>query len=292
MKGRPNFPSSFFDRIFEYHSEHNGSFDRVHDAGAGGGVHSAQLATRFSHVVVSDAGGENVETAKSKLGTGSDKFSFRVAKVEDADDLAPASVDMIFLACVLHLTDLPKAFAAIAHQLKPGGTLVVVMASIAFFQDVKVQDAYRTLYSTGSGRMMESATAQGAQLSGPAEMGFSAYNSVAIPEAIFEAGVKRIKLNWPGHQAWHSMGVPPHLDDTYPYVSRISPHDHQLEERDGTWNFQASISEIADFYGSVPFPSLTEDKEMAKLWQDMQAVVGEGKVDGVWPVTLILATKK
>lgn len=52
--GRPKVPDAFFERIFAYHESHSGSFNVVHDAGAGPAIHSARLAKRFAHVLVSD----------------------------------------------------------------------------------------------------------------------------------------------------------------------------------------------------------------------------------------------
>lgn len=93
VKGRPQVPDSFFERVFGYHAEHGGDFGTVHDAGAGPGNHSSRLAKRFKKVIVSDYAERNIETAKAHLS--GLQYEFRVTKLEDTiQSLPAASVDM------------------------------------------------------------------------------------------------------------------------------------------------------------------------------------------------------
>ena len=93
LQGRPQVPDSFFDRIFQYHADHGGRFDTVHDAGAGAAVHSARLAARFDNVIVTDKSLVNIRAAKAKLR--GCKYAFEAVKLEETVKWAPKSVDMV-----------------------------------------------------------------------------------------------------------------------------------------------------------------------------------------------------
>ena len=69
LKGRPQAPDSFLDRIFSYHQAHGGAFGKVHDVGAGNGPYAQKLRHKFDHVIVSDIVARNVELAQDRLGT-------------------------------------------------------------------------------------------------------------------------------------------------------------------------------------------------------------------------------
>ncbi|GIK02920.1 hypothetical protein Aspvir_006985 [Aspergillus viridinutans] len=99
LRGRPQVPQSFFQRIYRYHLEHGGRFGTVHDLGAGIGPYAQQLRSKFDHVIVSDIVTKNVQLAEEHLGR--DGFTYRAAPVEDADDLPPGSVDLAFATNVM-----------------------------------------------------------------------------------------------------------------------------------------------------------------------------------------------
>ena len=121
LKGRPVIPNGFFDLIYDYHKSNGGAFDTVHDSGAGAGVQSVQLSKKFRHVLLSDPSEENLSAARRKLGS-SDQYSFRLAKLENVDDIESGSIDMIHCGTMLHWTNIAQALEAVAHQLKPAGT--------------------------------------------------------------------------------------------------------------------------------------------------------------------------
>jgi predicted TPR repeat methyltransferase len=139
-KGRPTAPEAFFDRIFRYHAEKGGQFGAVHDAGAGNGLYGHKLRSQFDTVIISDIGPENVRLAQDRLGAGG--FRDRAARIEDAADITPGSVDLVFATNVLHFADQEAALHAMAAQLRPCGTLVVGAFGSARFRDVVVQDVW------------------------------------------------------------------------------------------------------------------------------------------------------
>lgn len=90
-------PESLFDRIFIYHQSKGGPSETVHDVGAGNGTCAQKLRSRFAHAIVSDIVGDNVELARHRLaGSPEGGFSSRVARLQEADDIEPGSVDMVF----------------------------------------------------------------------------------------------------------------------------------------------------------------------------------------------------
>ena len=101
LKGRPQFPDSFFERTFNYHSNYNGQFAVVHDAGAGVDVHSERRARKFEKVIISDLSEENVRVARDRLSS-SGKYEFIATKLEDTINFDAFSVDMVFAGTMLH----------------------------------------------------------------------------------------------------------------------------------------------------------------------------------------------
>lgn len=142
LKGRPWLPDSLFQRIFDYHTKHGGEFQTVHEAGAAAAIHSLRIGAPFTKVIVTDPSEDNMTAARARMsaaGARKGKFEFHVTTLEDSGALlAPASVDMVFCATMLHFADLPRAWEAIAHQLKPGGTFVALVAAIIEFEDARL----------------------------------------------------------------------------------------------------------------------------------------------------------
>ena len=198
IKGRPSIPDSFFERVYKYHTEHGGKFSVVHDMGAGVGVQSSRLANRFDHVVVSDIVPANVELAKSRLGT--EKYSYRAAKIEDAEDLDEASVDMVFAGFAMHYAHFDEAFQAIAKQLKSGGTFAALVCSPTRLEDERANDVFRRIWDEGIRILLRNARDRKDRLRvlGNASVG---YDTMPLDTKYFVPGSQRISLNagdtWP-----------------------------------------------------------------------------------------------
>ena len=198
LKGRPQMPDQLFKRICQYHAEHGGHFDVVHDVGAGIGVHSARLAKHFDHVIVSDIVPENMEMAKERLGQ--DKYSYKVMNVEDANALEEGSVDMVYAATMMHFADFDLAFKAIAKQLKPGGTFTALTCGIATLSDKRAQAIWHEMWFEGIRVMLRHARDREKRLKTIAKSA-SGYNTMPMDERYFVPGALRITLNcggkWP-----------------------------------------------------------------------------------------------
>jgi len=149
-KGRPRVPDSFFDRIFAFHGQTRAPFGTVHDVGAGSGPFAQLLRSRFERVIVSDVVLSNVQLARTRL-AGQPGFSFRVAKIDEVDDLKPGSVDMVFATNVMHFSDPQETgMEAIARQLAHGGTFAAALFGPARFGDDKIQDLTSHRLTPGS----------------------------------------------------------------------------------------------------------------------------------------------
>lgn len=63
-------------------------------------------------------------------------------------------------------------------------------------------------------------------------------------------------------------------------------------ESDDEWKFKIDLDGIKEHVGSFPY-SVREPAAFTELWTEVEDILRNRKsVDGVWPVTLILATRR
>jgi SAM-dependent methyltransferase len=286
LKGRPQAPQNFFDRIYRYHEKQGGKFGTAHDVGAGNGPYSAELRSRFEHIVVSDIIDDNVNFAKERLGT--DGFSYRTAKVEEADDISPGSVDLVFATNVLHFVDQQVAIEAIARQLRSGGTFAGAGFGPALFDDPKVQDVWNRISQQG-GRVILRKTSKIQETINVMERSSGGYNVAPLPEALFLPGAKRIHLNQ--KNGGITGLLPPERRSEGSEPQHTSPNDVETFEEEDGWRFSWSLEDFKEHFGS--FPHSKEDPlAFVELWRELDDLLANGaRLDGVFPATLILATR-
>ncbi|KAK5112383.1 hypothetical protein LTR62_004346 [Meristemomyces frigidus] len=289
-QGRPNIPESFFQRIYDYHSHEGGAFNLVHDAGAGGGVLSARFATRFNHVLVSDPSADNLNVARQSLA--GDQYEFRLGKLEDFSGLTTQSVDMVFCGTSLHWCDLDQAFESITHQLKPGGTFAACLTGVAGLHDQTANKAWRGVIRQGHAEVLRrpphgSDTYH--KLKSTGLLVASAYDAVPLPEKYFERGARRLKLNYPPWYSWWDQLVALDVRDEWPYVNAFGLHDVVSSEEDSGWGFETEIKGLRTIAEALSLD--LSSPGLVKAWAELQEVVGDRTVHGVWPCTLLLATK-
>ncbi|KAJ5592635.1 S-adenosyl-L-methionine-dependent methyltransferase [Penicillium hordei] len=286
LKGRPQAPESFFNRIFNYHESHGGVFGTVHDAGAGNGPYSQKLRSRFQHVIVSDIVAKNVGLAEDRLGT--DGFSYRTAKVEEVDDILPGSVDMVFATNVMHFPDQQVAMAAIAQQLKAGGTFACGSFGPARFYDAKLQDLWQRISHEGGRQLLKkpgissSDTIRVLARTGDANM-------APLDPEVFVSGAQRVHLNF------RSGGItgllpPEAYRKTEPNFT--GPDDEVLFEDEEGWSFEKDLDGIKEHFCSFPF--VAENLAvLAGLFAELDELLGDGRVvRGYFPAQIILATRR
>ncbi|ETS76957.1 hypothetical protein PFICI_10831 [Pestalotiopsis fici W106-1] len=286
LRGRAQPPESFFERIFRYHEDHGGHFGTVHDCGAGNGPYSQKLRSRFKHVIVSDVAPGNVELAKERLGN--DGFSFRVARVEDFDDIPTGSVDLVFATNVMHWVEPSRGAKAIVSQLKSGGTFIAAGFGPARFEDQKVQDIWTRISQSGGRRLIMKAD-DPTKILKVAVRSSRYYDVAPTDTSLFVPGTQRIHLNM------NNGGL---TDIVYPedYVaaaepSYTGPQDDEIFESEDGWSFETDLEGVKDHFATFPFSK--EDPEVfAELWAELEKYVADGRpIRGCWPAKIILATR-
>ena len=285
LKGRPTAPEAFFNRIFGYHEEKGGRFGTAHDAGAGNGPYGQKLRSRFETVIISDITPENVQLAQDRLGT--DGFRYRASRIEDAADITPGSVDLVFATNVLHFAHQEEALQAIASQLRPGGTLVVGAFGSARFRDAAVQDVWaRITHQAGRALLRHSDTPEQVQKIMERSSGF--YNVAPLDERFFEPGARRVHLNM-GEGGLTSL-LPPEVEATEP--SYIGPGDVEVWEEEEGWSVKTDLDGITSHFASFPFSTL-DPSSYKELWEELGQLLKGGRlVEAYFPATIILATRR
>lgn len=285
-KGRPQPPPSLFQRIYDYHRQKGGHFGVVHDVGAGNGVYSRLLRSQFQHVIVSDVVPENVQQAGKKLGT--DGYTYREGKMEDIRDIADGSVDLVIALNAIHWADQTAAVEAIADQLKPGGTFAAATFGAARFRDARVQDVWERIMIEG-GRLLLKTAEKPRDMINVMARSQDRYNVAPLDERYFQPGVQRIFLNM---ETGGLTGILPpenRVDVTDPDFA--GPNDVLADERDEGWWFEMNLDTFQEHFRS--FPHAARDPEVfAPLWKEVEDLVRQGsRLDGYWPVAVILATR-
>lgn len=290
LRGRPKPPESLFRRIFDYHEAHGGSFGTVHDVGAGNGPFASTLASRFAHVILSDVAASNMELAKQRLGnTGT--FTYRTAGMDEIEDLAPGSVDMVFASNVMHFgADQQATMAAIAKQLKQGGTFACAVFGPARFAGSNLQHLWEQISHQGGRELLQKSTSpQQTALIIARTDGF--YNVAPLDPSHFAHGALRIHLNM--RQGGLTPLLPPEMAHLYVEPNHTGPDDIEIFEDEEGWVFEMNSSEVLEHMLSFPFVD-PSSAVIGKLLREVRGLVagedGRAKFPGWWPAKLILAT--
>ncbi|KAI1877579.1 hypothetical protein JX265_003587 [Neoarthrinium moseri] len=289
LKGRPRPPDAFFDRIFAYHqSQGNGNFGTVHDVGAGNGPYAQKLRTRFSHVIVSDIVPRNVQLAQHRLGTNG--FSYRAGKLEEADDIEESSIDMVFATNVMHFpADQEAAMAAVARQLRPGGSFICSAFGTARFFDAKVQDIWARINYQGGRLLLRKAESPEQTIAILARTD-GHYNVAPLSPDLFIPGAKRYHLNMT--HGGNMTLIPPEQENKETQPGYTGPDDDEIFQDEEGWSFNADLEGVKEHFNSFPFVS-EDPSSFADLFRELEEAMAGGKVvQGCWPATIILATRQ
>ncbi|KAF1349188.1 hypothetical protein BDV97DRAFT_370383 [Delphinella strobiligena] len=286
LKGRPQPPDTFFDRVFNYHKAKHGAFDIAHDVGAGNGPYANRLKAKFNHVMISDIAVSNVELAKTRLGM--EGFSYRTAKVEEVDDIPAGSVDLVFATNVMHFPDQKLAMKAVAKQLKSGGSFAAALFGPARFEDGKLQDLWERINYQG-GRILLERADQPEQTIAIMARTQDKYNIAPLDLQFFQEGAKRVHLNMA--KGGITGMLPPEVVTLYVEPNHTGPADIESYENDDGWGFEADLVGVKEHIASFPFLASTEAFddlfiELSECFKD------ERRVRGHFPVKLILATRR
>ncbi|KAF4155536.1 hypothetical protein CNMCM6069_007944 [Aspergillus lentulus] len=286
-RGRPQVPPSFFQRIYRYHRENGGRFGTVHDVGAGIGPYAEELRSKFQHVIVSDIVPKNVQLAEEHLGR--DGFSYRAAPVEDADDLPPGSVDLVFATNVMHFADQQAAMQAIATQLRPGGTFACAGFGPARFDDPDIQDVWERISQQG-GRILLNMADHPQDTVNVMSRSSNQYNVAPLKPRLFRQGALRIRLNMA--QGGITGLLPPERQHEVTDPDFSGPTDVVVYETDDDWRFETDFEGFLQHFRSFPHAGINPDA-FTGLLQELKDLLSQGKcLHGCWPATLILATRR
>lgn len=254
------------------------------------------LSQPFEDVLVSDIAKSNIEVARLHLEDLIDKpVIFHISKLEDVDWIENESVDLVFAATVMHLTDFDKAMDSFDRQLKPGGTLAIAAMGYSVWEDERLQSAWQRLFQTAGDLhwikptlKQDEATKQAAMR--PILCSASAYDAVPLPTTFFEEGALRYKVNFPEGWSWYKCQVSDENEPFVPLWSQIGETDRIAYEQVEGWGTEVVLDGLKEIAES--FPGLTELPEWGECCRVFEEEVGDGKAKGTWPHVLILATKK
>lgn len=286
IAGRPKIPQSFFDRIFDYHLQHHGHFEKAHEVGAGVGVHSGRLAARFQHVLVSDVIQENITIAQVRLEDDA-KYEFVASSLEDTTNLPESSMDLVFASTMMHFTQIDEAVKAVYHQLKPGGTFAAGLYGTFALQDAAAQEVWakivlRTCEMIADQYGLDDRTKFILQNEA------SGLDCVGMPAEWF-MDVQRFEWNFPERNTMRGMLLPTRFE-LEPFY-RIGKQDVVVKDQwDQGWDEKHDLDGLKRIAATGPHNE--NDERIVTLWKELKDIIGDGEVKGAWMVCLLLATKK
>ncbi|KAI8960489.1 S-adenosyl-L-methionine-dependent methyltransferase [Daldinia sp. FL1419] len=143
MSTRPNHSVEFYREIYNHHAAHPSRWETAHDVGCGVGQVSAELASRFAHVVPSDLNETHLSVAQRRLAI---DFGQRISFIHSMGECLiehdpPASVDLIVTAEEMVLMDqrVRVALETFSRLLQPGGTLAFRFYGRPVIADAKLR---------------------------------------------------------------------------------------------------------------------------------------------------------
>jgi SAM-dependent methyltransferase len=318
MRSRPPYPPSLTEIIYDYRRDRPGTkWERVVDIGAGIGVAATSFAHDFEIVHLSDPSPLNIDKARKFLSEWAQNngatttFEFSQSTGEESyKHTGESQADMVICATAAHFMDPDGLIAAISRILRPGGTLAVFTYSTPTFPDQSdrlersfakvVADVHQfSTLKPGDDQDKEFFNIINKLIS-RFSSGRGMHDSIPIPDESY-ADTRRIYINvdktmqdihGENHPSWVEL-IP----------SRVSSTDTVIDYRSGTdpqaegWSFATDkewIRKLLDSFSLTGIP-LTDDGR-TKLYSEWERVFDEecpsGTVRAVWPVNILLGTRK
>ena len=196
------------------------------------------------------------------------------------------------MANSLHHADPELALLSIARQLKPGGTFVAALFGIAYFDDFVVRDIYGRICSYRVGNQRKQFAGPGAspsRIDNVMDIQDSGYDTIVLPQDSFESRVQRLRLNY--HGGKESLRMETERIKSHPALSRLGPDDMVTEAEVADWAIDVDMQGVKDIAASYPFQEVDE-AVMASFWAEMETAGQHGRYKGVWPVSIVMATKR
>ncbi|KAI0110608.1 S-adenosyl-L-methionine-dependent methyltransferase [Hypoxylon sp. NC0597] len=299
---RPKYSATFYNEIYAQHSAHSSRWDTAHDVGCGAGQVSAELASRFAHVVASDINDTHLSVAKRRLAPsfGPERISFTNCMGEHLlEHHPPGSADLVAVAEAMVLMDEHVALDNFKRLLRPGGTLAFWFYGRPTFSDPKLRAEAQPLIDEimvrnwakvirGSGERRKAGFRRAAE-------GMKSWLDYVPLDPQTWTDVRRIK--------WNPSATLPFFGEEacgFPIssTSNVRPSEH-IEEREDPewWRNDWNLAELKRYF-SVLFPGFKEavgdgDAEINQLFQELSVHFGgEGEVKQfTWPAVLVTATR-
>ncbi|KAL2821797.1 hypothetical protein BDW59DRAFT_163979 [Aspergillus cavernicola] len=279
---RPVYPPSFFEHVYSYHAEKPGaSWLVAHDIGAGCGVVSAGLASKFPSVIVSDPNDGFVTLAQSLLekdsASASTSFQFFQEGAEKSS-VTSGTVDVAIAAECIQWTDTAVAIREIGRELKVGGTSVITHYTVPrIVGNDKAQKVWKVIWDEYSKR------ATGPLLDHAVSIVNTALDCLEFPEDEWER-VKRVHVN-----AQRSL-------ESYQLDSRSRESNVKVSEEvvwvegDDDWADEQGLAWFKGYLATwVP---VVPENEIQHLWGDLETTLEGEKVRIETPLTIVYATKR
>ncbi|KAK4171234.1 putative S-adenosylmethionine-dependent methyltransferase [Triangularia setosa] len=203
---RPIYPESFFNRIYEYHFQKpQVTSSTAQDIGAGCGIVSSSLASRFNRVIVSDPNDGYTAVAQKLLieqqsGLPASRFTFLQEGAEKSS-VESGTVDLVTACEMMHWTDTDIAVKEFGRVLKVGGTLAITYYTVPrIVGNEPAQKIWRQIWRAYAER------AQGELYDHAFAIVNSGFQCIGLPEDGW-GSVKRVYINSGGST------VPFRIDD-------------------------------------------------------------------------------
>ncbi|GAM33869.1 hypothetical protein EIK77_001685 [Talaromyces pinophilus] len=143
QQGRPPYPQSFTELIYDYHRRHpSAGWERLVDIGAGSGIAATNFMADFKIIHNSDPSPWNEQQARAFLSTYakenglSPELEFSQSTGEEAyKHVGESAADLVIVATAAHFMDPDGLVECAAKILRPGGTLAVYSYWIPSFPD-------------------------------------------------------------------------------------------------------------------------------------------------------------
>ncbi|KAK3339658.1 S-adenosyl-L-methionine-dependent methyltransferase [Lasiosphaeria hispida] len=279
---RPVYPKSFFNHIYEYHFQKPQAVHSVaHDVGAGCGIVSSSLASRFDKVIVSDPNDGYTALARKLLveqsGLGSGKFTFLQEGAEKSS-AGSGTVDLVTACEMMHWTDTAVAIKEFNRVLKVGGSLAVTYYTVPrIVGNDAAEKIWRAIWLAYAER------AQGELYDHAFGIVNSAFQSIGLPEDGWER-VKRVYINTGGSL------VPFQIDDRLT-ESRVREDEEAVwVEGDKDWYDVQGLDWLKGYLATW-VPRIPES-DIQGLWDGLDAALNGKPANLETPLVLIFATKK
>ncbi|KAI8959013.1 S-adenosyl-L-methionine-dependent methyltransferase [Daldinia sp. FL1419] len=281
LANRPTYTPSFFQRIYDYHSQKAGaSWSVAHETGAGCGVVSSVLAGSFDNVVVSDPNDGYVALARELLVERApfpeSKFQF-FQETSEESSVASKTVDLVAACECIHWTTPHLAIKEFWRELKASGTLAITYYTHPYIEgNERASKAWTAAFDVYSTKLQDGVYARVPYIVN------NALDGLEFPEEYWES-VKRIYINTTGDTKCFM------LKDVVT-ESRVKESEEKIWTEDEDWCDTWGFDQFKGYY-STWLPAVPES-EVQDIWDELERALEGKQVKIKTPLVVILATKR